>query len=76
MWMMVLRVAVVLTGLVGASIAGLVTTLVSLNPPASNTLMALVFLIMAVQAVVSIGLIVFGIYRPIREWLAERAAQH
>jgi len=73
--MMVSRILVVIVGIVGASIAGLVTSVISLNPPASNTLMAWVFLMMAFQALVSVALIVFGVYKPIRDWLEARAAE-
>jgi hypothetical protein len=44
-------------------------SVVSLNPAASNALMDWVLAVMAFQAVVSIALIIAGVWGPIRRWL-------
>jgi hypothetical protein len=71
MWMMVWRPLVVLFGLVQTVIA-LITMVISLNPPASDALMTSVFVMMAAQGAVGVGLIVYGLLRPFRRWLQER----
>ncbi len=68
MWMTVWRPLVVMVGLGGLGGAGLMTSIVSLNPAASDAVMAFGLFLMALQAVVSIGLIVAGVWGPVRRW--------
>lgn len=69
MWMMMVwRPLVLLLGVGGIGEAGLVTTVLSRNPFASNMLMYSVLLMMAAQAVVCAGLIVAGVWNPMRRW--------
>ena len=69
MGMLVWRPLVILVGMVGASIAGAVSA-ISLNPIASGTLAGFVIAMMVFQALVSIALIVYGVWSPVKRWLA------
>ncbi len=64
MWMMVWRPLVVLAGMFGGSVAA-ATAAISLNPVASSTLAGLVLAVMAVQAAISLALIVYGVWTPL-----------
>jgi phosphotransferase system glucose/maltose/N-acetylglucosamine-specific IIC component len=75
MWMMVFRPLVILLGVVFAALSALVTAAISLNPLASNTAAATVFLMMAMQAVIAVGCIVYGVWAPIAHWMEERSAR-
>ena len=74
MWIVVWRPLVVLFGVGGMGAAAMVTSAISLDAPASNTLMIWVFFVMAFQATISVGLIVYGAWGPIKRWLG--GAQH
>lgn len=72
---MISRLLIILIGFGGAGAAAAVTSVISLNPPASNTLMVFVLLMMAFQGVVAIGLIAYGIWRPLHDWMEANAAR-
>jgi len=71
--MLISRLLIVLIGFGGASVAAIVSSVVSLNPPASNALMVFVLLTMAFQGVIGISLIAYGIWRPLRDWMEASA---
>jgi len=71
--MLMSRLLIVLIGLGGAGAAAAVTSVISLNPPASNALMVFVLLTMAFQGVVGISLIAYGIWRPLLDWMEASA---
>jgi hypothetical protein len=68
MWIAIWRPAVVFIGALGAA-TGVVGSVLSKNPVASNTLMGFVIAMMVFQAVVGLVLIVVGVWEPIRRWL-------
>jgi hypothetical protein len=70
MWMMtVWRPLVVLFGVGGLGSAATVTSVIWADQPARNAIMLWVFLVMAFQAAISAGLILFGLWAPLRRWL-------
>ena len=71
MWMMVWRPLVVLAGLLGLGEAAVVTTVVSLNPVATDSLMYFVFVLMALQAVFAVGCLVAAVWGPIARRLGQ-----
>ena len=75
MWMTIWSPLLVVAGLVGAATAGAAAT-ISLNPPASNALMVFVLSIAAVQGVISIALVGYGVWRPMRNWWLDRRTAH
>jgi len=74
MWIFIWRPLLVLLGAGGLAAATLVAALVRDNPYA-NIVMGWVLLVLAFQAAVSIGLIIYGVWRPIHRWAEERAAR-
>ena len=72
MWMMVLRPLMIVIGLVSLAAAGAIVMLLPSLNPAGTTLMAFVLVIIAAEAVIGVGALVIGVYRPIRHWLAPR----
>ena len=57
------RLVIMLPGLLGVTSA-LVASVISLNPPVSDALMALTLLMLAVQGFIGISLIAYSIWRP------------
>jgi hypothetical protein len=70
MYMIVWRPLVVLVGLGGLGGAGLIAAFVSPNPPASEAVTVFGLLMMVVQGVVGVGLIVAGLWGPLRRLAA------
>ncbi len=72
MWMTVMRPLVVLFGLVSLASAALIAALLPVQNAASNAVMIFVFIIIVMEAAIGVGAIVFGVWRPLRHWLAPR----
>ena len=66
MWMTVWKPLIVLIGLGGLSEAGAVTAVVSANPAASDAVTAFGIFLLTMQAVVSVGLLVAGVWGPVK----------
>ena len=73
MWIFIWRPVVVVLGVAGLAVAAFVEALVQPNIFA-NALMGWVLLVMGFQAIVSLALIIYGVWRPIHRWAEERAA--
>jgi len=74
LWMMVLRPLVILIGAVSLAAAAVMAALLPRLNTAGTVVMAFVFLIIAFEAVIGLGALVIGVYRPVRHWLAPRPA--
>lgn len=72
LWMTILRPVVILIGVVSLAAAAVMAQILPRQNSATNVLMILVFLLIALQLVIGVGAIVIGIWRPVRHWLAPR----
>jgi formate hydrogenlyase subunit 3/multisubunit Na+/H+ antiporter MnhD subunit len=72
MWMTVLRPIVVLIGIVSLTSAAVLASVLPRQNAAANVLMILVLLLIAVELVIGVGAILFGVWRPLKHWLAPR----
>jgi hypothetical protein len=72
MWMTVLRPIVVLIGIVSLTSAAVLALVIPRQNAAANVLMILVVLLIAVELVIGVGAILFGVWRPLKHWLAPR----
>ena len=72
MWMTILRPVVILIGVVSLAAAAVMAQILPRQNGAANVLMVLVFLLIAAQLVIGVGAIVFGVWRPVKHWLAPR----
>ncbi|MFI4933584.1 MAG: hypothetical protein ACHP7N_03115 [Caulobacterales bacterium] len=68
MWMVVWRPLVIAFGAVGLAMSGVVSSAISQNPIASNVVMGFCLLILAIQAVLSIGVLIAGTWGPLHRW--------
>ena len=75
MWMMVSRPLVIVFGLVVAAGSGLVAAMLPPATPASDTLMYVIFFIMACEGMMGVACIVVGVWSPIHRWLADHPAR-
>jgi NADH:ubiquinone oxidoreductase subunit K len=72
MWMTVLRPIVILIGIVSLTSAAVLALVIPRQNAAANVLMILVVLLIAVELVIGVGAILFGVWRPLKHWLAPR----
>jgi hypothetical protein len=66
MFPLLLRIGLLLVGAGGLTEAGVVTLVISKNPLASNSVMYFGYLLIALQMVISVGLLVGGTYYLVR----------
>ena len=72
MWMTIFRPAVILIGVISLAAAAVMAQLIPKQNGAANVLMILVFLLIGLELVIGVGAILFGVWRPIRHWIAPR----
>jgi hypothetical protein len=72
MWMTVLRPVVILIGVVSLTAAAVMAAVLPRQNSATNVLMVLVLLLIALELVIGVGAVVIGVWRPLRHWLAPR----
>ncbi len=74
MWILIWRPLVLMLGFGGVGAAALATAVIN-DSLYARVVMGWVLLVTAFQAVVSIGLIVYGAWPPIHRWAEARAAK-
>jgi formate hydrogenlyase subunit 3/multisubunit Na+/H+ antiporter MnhD subunit len=72
LWMTIFRPVVVLIGVVSVAAAAVMAQLIPKQNGAADLLMILVFLLIGLELVIGVAAILFGVWRPIRHWLAPR----
>jgi hypothetical protein len=73
MWMTIFRPVVVLIGVVSVAAAAVMAQLIPKQNGAADLLMILVFLLIGLELVIGVAAILYGVWHPIRHWLAPRA---
>ena len=74
MWMTVWRPLILLAGLLGLGEAGAVTAVVSqLTQTATDVITGLGYFLLALQAVVSVGVLIAGVWGPVRRMITGNA---
>ena len=71
---LLLRIGLFVVGLGGLTEATVVAAVVSENPMVSDAVMYFGLLLIVLQAVISLGLIVGGLWLSIRDWAIRNAA--
>ena len=72
LWMTILRPVVILIGVVSLTAAAVMATIIPRQNNATDIVMILVLLLIVAELVIGVGALVFGLWRPLRHWLAPR----
>ena len=72
LWMTILRPVVIFIGVVSLATAAVLAQVLPRQNGPTTILMMLVLLLIAAELVIGVGAIVFGLWRPLRHWLAPR----
>lgn len=72
LWMTILRPVVILIGVVSLTAAAVMATIIPRQNSATDIVMILVLLLIVAELVIGVGALVFGLWRPLRHWLAPR----
>lgn len=72
MWMTILRPVVILIGIVSLTAAAVMAAIIPRQNGATDVLMILVFILIALELVIGVAALVLGVWRPLRHWLAPR----
>jgi formate hydrogenlyase subunit 3/multisubunit Na+/H+ antiporter MnhD subunit len=72
MWMTILRPLVIVIGVISLAAAAVMAQLIPKQNGAADILMILVFLLIGLELLIGVGAILYGVWHPIRHWLAPR----
>ncbi|HEY1425505.1 MAG TPA: hypothetical protein VGF50_02430 [Caulobacteraceae bacterium] len=72
LWMTILRPVVILIGVVSLATAAVLAQVLPRQNGPTTIVMILVLLLIGAELVIGVGAIVFGLWRPLRHWLAPR----
>jgi peptidoglycan/LPS O-acetylase OafA/YrhL len=72
MWMTILRPLVILVGVISLAAAAVMAQIIPKQNSAADALMIWVFLLIGLELLIGVGAILYGVWHPLRRWIAPR----